>query len=761
MERSAVIALLSLSATAALLLLAAAGGVVDACGDYDVPSMSAAAACQKASRGQAMSQLCADALGTATAPDEDVTVFVLAAVNAAANSNTATVGYVRYLAQDPAAPGAARAAGNVCVGKYGEAQQQMSAAVGHLNGCELAELIRDVPAAVAAVDDCAIALLPEFDVNSPLYSTVIDDRDRSMLALRLTKEINTTIIMEKAAAAALSLLSLSLTAASLLAGGVDACDGAPRMSAVDACKQASTAGVMWQLCVRTLGASPEPEEVTGFVAAAMLANRASYVISYDAAEKVRVDPSAPADLARVCGYCEGKYDTAQELMTGWIDRLPGCDITADIRVDLATAAAAVDECATLLLQNGGEHTPLYRMREDSSGKKKMMNRADATVFLLAMALFLAGAAVVVVVDACDGVPSMSLEDVCQKAFGTAAAAPTDACGAPPCIPPMHVFCVSVLQERAPDAGEVTVFAVAAAKYAKESYEATMEAAFRTLQNASLPGDERAACAACRDTYYAQARSSTIGAMNLLVECSFGQLSGEYAAAADAIKACRDAQSKLQSPALYGLAVSDLMVAALASGLGELVTAKHVHSISSSSTLEKAMNTMLITLGLLVLIAVSLTVAVAGDETTCPGAPAMTVETACRNVSGTQAMYDTCKDALAGVPDPMSDHDATVYALAAAHGALSSADATLDAATQLFTYNTSLSDEEKDAYKGCMESYAMALHAMGDVLKKLGDCNFRGSGIGDDYMNGLLDVESCRDRVLKLPASPLYAMQFGE
>ncbi|EAZ41484.1 hypothetical protein OsJ_26008 [Oryza sativa Japonica Group] len=103
----------------------------------------------------------------------------------------------------------------------------------------------------------------------------------------------------------------------------------------------------------------------------------------------------------------------------------------------------------------------------------------------------------------------------------------------------------------------------------------MEAAFRALQNASLPGDERAACAACRDTYYAQARSSTVAAMNLLAECSLGQLGGEYAAAADAIKACRDAQSKLQSPAIYGLAVSDLMVAALASGLGELVICQAV------------------------------------------------------------------------------------------------------------------------------------------------------------------------------------------
>lgn len=62
----------------------------------------------------------------------------------------------------------------------------MGAAAGHLNGCELAELVRDVPAAVVAVDDCAIALLQVFGVNSAWYRTVVGDRDRSMLALRLT-----------------------------------------------------------------------------------------------------------------------------------------------------------------------------------------------------------------------------------------------------------------------------------------------------------------------------------------------------------------------------------------------------------------------------------------------------------------------------------------------------------------------------------------------------------------------------------------------
>uniref|UniRef100_J3MQA6 Uncharacterized protein n=1 Tax=Oryza brachyantha TaxID=4533 RepID=J3MQA6_ORYBR len=60
-----------------------------------------------------------------------------------------------------------------------------AAAVGHLRGCELPELIRDVPDAVAAVDDCATALL-RVTGSSPMYNMVVADRDRGMLTLRLT-----------------------------------------------------------------------------------------------------------------------------------------------------------------------------------------------------------------------------------------------------------------------------------------------------------------------------------------------------------------------------------------------------------------------------------------------------------------------------------------------------------------------------------------------------------------------------------------------
>uniref|UniRef100_A0A0E0LR47 Pectinesterase inhibitor domain-containing protein n=1 Tax=Oryza punctata TaxID=4537 RepID=A0A0E0LR47_ORYPU len=160
------------------------------------------------------------------------------------------------------------------------------------------------------------------------------------------------------------------------------------------------------------------------------------------------------------------------------------------------------------------------------------------------------------------------------------------------------------------------------------------------------------------------------------------------------------------------------------------------------------------LGLLVVLAAAVSL-VAGDGKPCPGAPSMTVETACRNASGTQAMYDMCKDALAGVPDPESDHDVTVYAVDAENAALASVRATQDAAVRLLLYNSSLSGDERGAYLFCEEVYTAAEHDMGVAADKLGVCNL--DGLADDYVNGLLAVESCRDRVLNLPASPLYAM----
>ncbi|XP_040382647.1 uncharacterized protein LOC102713110 [Oryza brachyantha] len=155
-------------------------------------------------------------------------------------------------------------------------------------------------------------------------------------------------------------LSLSVTAAVLLllTGGVDACDGAPSMSAADACQQA-TAGPLYQLCANTLGPSGDAQEVTGFVAAAARAASQLYVATKDAVGKVVADPAAAEDLKAACRTCLDRHDQAESLLAGVLDHLRGCAL-ADLRTDCATAAAAIDECATAVLPVGG-HTPLYSL----------------------------------------------------------------------------------------------------------------------------------------------------------------------------------------------------------------------------------------------------------------------------------------------------------------------------------------------------------------------------------------------------------------
>ncbi|KAL5222577.1 hypothetical protein ABZP36_027290 [Zizania latifolia] len=166
-----------------------------------------------------------------------------------------------------------------------------------------------------------------------------------------------------------------------------------------------------------------------------------------------------------------------------------------------------------------------------------------------------------------------------------------------------------------------------------------------------------------------------------------------------------------------------------------------------------MDTIPLLIPLFVLAVVSLTVA-AGDDVGCPGAPSMSVEAACRKACGTQLMYDVCRDALRDVPDPSASHDVTEYALAAARGALASEAATMDVSIQLL-YNASISGDEKAAYMECVQSYTAATEAISNVQGNLPICSF--DGLAADYKNGLLHLENCRDRVIKLAASPLYAM----
>ena len=138
---------------------------------------------------------------------------------------------------------------------------------------------------------------------------------------------------------------------------------------------------------------------------------------------------------------------------------------------------------------------------------------------------------------------------------------------------------------------------------------------------------------------------------------------------------------------------------------------------------------------------------------CPDLPSMTVEDACRKAAGTLLMYELCKDAMRDVSYPSNAVD--LYALVAAKRALASYGDTASAVGALLG-GGSLTGAERDAYARCKESYAQATGTMDAVVAALVGCRFAEGDLGQVYRDGIAQVESCRDRVRDLPASPLYA-----
>ncbi|KAF0901192.1 hypothetical protein E2562_038315 [Oryza meyeriana var. granulata] len=169
------ILVLLLSVTAALLLTGS-----DACDG--APSMAAMAACQKASTGP-LYQLCANTLGTSPEAEE-VTNYVVAAANAATQIYVATKEAAGKVLADPSSSEDMKSACRTCCNKYDQAHMLVAGVIDQLHSCSLTDIRTDCATAVAAIDDCATAVLP-VGGNTSLYAMVLLGRDRSVLVLRL------------------------------------------------------------------------------------------------------------------------------------------------------------------------------------------------------------------------------------------------------------------------------------------------------------------------------------------------------------------------------------------------------------------------------------------------------------------------------------------------------------------------------------------------------------------------------------------------
>uniref|UniRef100_A0A0E0AQP7 Pectinesterase inhibitor domain-containing protein n=1 Tax=Oryza glumipatula TaxID=40148 RepID=A0A0E0AQP7_9ORYZ len=186
-----------------------------------------------------------------------------------------------------------------------------------------------------------------------------------------------------------------------------------------------------------------------------------------------------------------------------------------------------------------------------------MTRAPATGFLAAVAMAFAVAAVVV--DRCDNVPSMSMDDACLKA---------------------STLCHGELLT-APESGEVTVYAVISARWAQRAYEATSRAYEATSRaaagllgnnNASLAAGERAAYEACV-ARYASARARVMAAQSQLLGCSYASPKQELIDARVDVEACDGELSGFAASPLHAMNADDQLKATLAYELTGLIIGK--------------------------------------------------------------------------------------------------------------------------------------------------------------------------------------------
>ncbi|KAL6659461.1 hypothetical protein ACP70R_003501 [Stipagrostis hirtigluma subsp. patula] len=146
---------------------------------------------------------------------------------------------------------------------------------------------------------------------------------------------------------------------------------------------------------------------------------------------------------------------------------------------------------------------------------------------------------------------------------------------------------------------------------------------------------------------------------------------------------------------------------------------------------------------------------------CPGVRSMTTDAACREASGTQLMYELCSSTLrAEFRDPRSFTEVTEYARVAARRAFLMYQPTIDVA-DVQCQNHTHPDEDRAAFCYCHDAaiptYYGAKVAMSKVKSWLADgCWF--DGLHDQYMTALLDLERCRDRVIKIQPEPeMYSM----
>ncbi|KAL6659470.1 hypothetical protein ACP70R_003510 [Stipagrostis hirtigluma subsp. patula] len=175
-------AILILAASLAATSLFAAGDDVACPG---VPTKDVAAACNDASTSPAMYDLCMRMLSSSP-PTAQVTAYAVAATGAAERSCDSTVVAGKEMLKNGSLAGDLSDAWRRCLGNYKAARVAIDGVGDQLLRCAFADLRPGYMDALAALEDCAAKLLPAGGTSTPVYGLVVGDRDRAVIAYRLT-----------------------------------------------------------------------------------------------------------------------------------------------------------------------------------------------------------------------------------------------------------------------------------------------------------------------------------------------------------------------------------------------------------------------------------------------------------------------------------------------------------------------------------------------------------------------------------------------
>ncbi|KAK3122699.1 hypothetical protein QOZ80_8AG0616970 [Eleusine coracana subsp. coracana] len=157
---------------------------------------------------------------------------------------------------------------------------------------------------------------------------------------------------------------------------------------------------------------------------------------------------------------------------------------------------------------------------------------------------------------CDRAPTMKWSEACLKSCNTTS---------------LYNRCQEILQGT-PNTAEVNVYALAAARVAKRSYETTTATAKRLAGDASLPADDRAAYKFCIGNYDAALKNMD-SVIHDMSGCVFQSTLWYYVYCDRALWHCEDALSTLKDSPLMKMNVADRDLLAVAQDLGSLIVGR--------------------------------------------------------------------------------------------------------------------------------------------------------------------------------------------